>query len=210
MSKWGDAYTKMNKEEKKCFCKDNYGLFLPNKQLSMVVAGLLFLFFGVFMTGYFLGKGSSIAIITQKMQEDAIVDSVYSTTLVMGDGIQRSNAVNDELSLKIESDTTHIADAESKLPEKEAPENSTHEISRFYAQLIGFGTEKAAQKFAQKLVEKNIPVEVKKRTSKTAKGKVTYWYQVVTAPYENKNDLIAIVDTIIKDEKLKDVSIRTC
>jgi len=91
---------------------------------------------------------------------------------------------------------------------QDASENAQEQ--RYYAQLIGFGTEKAAQLFVKKLLAKGIETEVKKRVSKTVKGHTSYWYQVVTAAYSNKNDLSAVVDRLAKEENIKGACIRSC
>ena len=59
MSKWEDSFRKTsieNNGSKACHCSGNQGLFVPNRQLSVVVTLLLLLSFSIFMTGYFLGK----------------------------------------------------------------------------------------------------------------------------------------------------------
>src|SRR4029077_3747587 len=71
MSKWEDSFNKM----------DDQGLFIPNRQLSVVVAILLLLSFSLFMTGYFLGKRKAVEQFTQEMQQDAIADKIYTTVL---------------------------------------------------------------------------------------------------------------------------------
>jgi len=81
---------------------------------------------------------------------------------------------------------------------------------RYYAELIGFGTHRAANKFVEKLKKRNFSVVLKKRKSKTSKGKTIVWYQVVTEKFDNKNDLIAFVDILKDKEKLKGVRIIQC
>ena len=76
--------------------------------------------------------------------------------------------------------------------------------------LNGFGTLKAADRFVNRLQKKGIPVEVKKRISKTVRGKIIAWYQVVTKEYTDKSVLEKLVATLKKDEKLKDPSIIIC
>src|SRR5579863_4179789 len=71
MNKWEDSFKKM----------DDQGLFIPNRQLSVVVAILLLLAFSIFMTGYFLGKRKAVEQFTQNMQQDAIADKIYTTVL---------------------------------------------------------------------------------------------------------------------------------
>ena len=64
--------------------------------------------------------------------------------------------------------------------------------------------------FAQRLQQRDVPVEVKNRHSKTAKGKKVTWYQVVTASFSNKDELEKVVDEVKERERLKDVRILTC
>jgi hypothetical protein len=80
----------------------------------------------------------------------------------------------------------------------------------YYAQLIGFGTSSAAQKFSEKLQRRNYPVCVRERHSTTAQGKKIIWYQVITEPFEDKNELLAAIQKIKKEEKLHDIRIINC
>ena len=78
MNKWEDSF---KKNEPECYCSSNQGLFVPNRQLSFIVAGLLFLSFCVFMTGYFLGKKNVVEQFSEKIQQEAFADQVYATVL---------------------------------------------------------------------------------------------------------------------------------
>lgn len=82
--------------------------------------------------------------------------------------------------------------------------------NRYRAQLIGFGTLRAAQQFVDRLQQKNIPVRICERHSKTAQGKKVIWYQVTTEPFDNKKELTAFVNRIQKEERLKDICIVAC
>lgn len=218
MNKWEDSF----KKNENCQCLRNDGLFVPNRQLSLIVAGLLFLAFSIFMTGYFLGKKNVVEHFSEKIQQEAFADQVY-TAVVTAEQENEQKSVNTLLVTDADA-----VDMVSEIPTQSSNQNSNEEIvvaknteienttpqdisvARYYAQLIGFGTEKAAQLFVNKLAAKGIETEIKKRTSKTVKGRVSYWYQVVTAAYSNKNDLVVLVDKIAKEENIKDASIRTC
>src|SRR5690348_9219941 len=80
MSKW-ENFNKKTIQDNHCYCADNNGLFVSNRQLSAVVAGLLFLFFGCFIVGYFLGKRSSIEQFTQKMCQESFSDQIYTSVI---------------------------------------------------------------------------------------------------------------------------------
>lgn len=211
MNKWEDSFKKMsgeNNSNKLCHCSDNQGLFIPNRQLSVIVATILLLAFFVFMTGYFLGKKKVVEQFTQEMHQDAFADKIYTTVLSTQENQQLEN--NALL-------VTHVDDAVVESPS--AIENIalvdlapvvSDTTQRYYAQLIGFGTEKAAQLFVDKLLAKGIETEVKKRVSKTVKGRTSYWYQVVTVYYSNKNDVVDLVARLAKEENIKDARICTC
>lgn len=94
------------------------------------------------------------------------------------------------------------ADKKVKTEEKEQ--------AQYYAELVGFGTKIAAQKFADQLRKKSITVLVKSRQSKTAHGRITTWYQVVSETFSDKNDLMAFVDDVSARKRLKDVRIVSC
>jgi SPOR domain len=210
MSKWEDSFKKM----------DDQGLFVPNRQLSVVVAILLLLAFSIFMTGYFLGKRKAVEQFTQNMQQDAIADKIYTTVLQAS---SKASACAEATKDKTEdiADTLLVTHADENVAT--SPLLSHEEVAavqhvgadlektqHYYAQLIGFGTEKAAQSFVKKLSAKGIETEVKKRASKTVKGHTSYWYQVVTAQYSRKDDLLHLVDKLIKEENIKDARICMC
>jgi hypothetical protein len=191
------------------------GLFIPSRQLSFIVAGLLFLSFFIFMTGYFLGKKNVVEQFSEQVQQEAFADQVYTSVLASAnieENEQAEQAINQTL-LVAEADTMIASDATEIAHDVIKQDIITQELSssaQYYAQLIGFGTEKAAQLFVKKLSDKGIETEVKKRTSKTAKGRTSYWYQVVTVAHQNKDDLLALVDKIAKEENIKGAQIRTC
>ena len=213
MSKWEDSFRKTSVENNGstiCHCSENQGLFVPNRQLSFVIALLLLLAFSIFMTGYFLGKRKAVEQFTQEMRQDAFSDKVYTTVLSTAQENQLSidnpllvMHADDVADLSSQSINQDVAAIEQEIV---AQQHEHH----YYAQLIGFGTEKAAQLFVKKLSTKGIETEVKKRISKTVKGHTSYWYQVVTAAYSNKNDLVSLVDRLAKEENIKDACIRVC
>lgn len=82
--------------------------------------------------------------------------------------------------------------------------------AEYFAQLVGFGTAHAAQQFVQRLSRKEIPVMVRKRQSRTARGRFITWYQVVTEKYSDRAELDRLVQRLKKEEKLNDVQIVTC
>jgi hypothetical protein len=218
MSKWEDSFKKPITDldnSSACHCANNQGLFVPNRQLSAIVAGLFFLFFCIFITGYFLGKKYAAEQFIQKMQANVADDNLYVSTLPVDEAV-RGDA-DGLLVMNGESSSAEIVAHEELIPQEAVVTLNqdivipdTQEQKHYYAQLIGFGTEKAAEQFVKRLSSNGINTEIKKRVSKTVKGRTSYWYQVVTAAYHSKDDLSRIVDKLVKDEKLKDVCIRVC
>ena len=211
MNKWEDSF---KKNEQPCYCSSNQGLFVPNRQLSLIVAVMLFLAFCIFMTGYFLGKKNSVEQFSEKMHQEAFADQVYTTVVTSA---QENESKNINTLLVTDVDIVKLSQPADETNNQEviiAQEENSHvpEIpsTLYYAQLIGFGTEKAAQLFVNKLALKGIDTEIKKRVSKTVKGRTSYWYQVVTHTYTNKNELTEVVNRIAKEENIRDASIRTC
>ncbi len=204
MSKWHNSFSDRQISGDNCHCSNNKGLFIPNRQLSFIVAGLLFIFFGFFIVGYFLGKQSSIEQFTDEINRNAVSDQAYVAKIASNDNkhdcvivSEPENVIDGTVEVVIATDPV-VTDIQNETTQQ------------FYAQLIGFGTEKAAQKFVQKLQLKDIETFVKKRISKTAKGKTIYWYQVVTSPYDNKEQLITLVSRLTKEERLSGVRIEIC
>jgi hypothetical protein len=222
MNKWEDSFKKTlseNNGNKICLCSSDQGLFVPNRQLSFIVALLLLLAFSIFMVGYFLGKKKIAEQLCQEVRQEAFADQIYTTLLSSAQDQLFIN--NKELATNIDNNVISSEIINQNIIEQEIAKissvakvlNDTVENiaeQRYYAQLIGFNTEKAAQLFVKKLSTKGIQTEVKKRASKTAKGHTSYWYQVVTTPYSNEEDLYVVVNRIIKEENIKGVSIRNC
>ncbi len=79
--------------------------------------------------------------------------------------------------------------------------------TQYYAQLIGFGTKKAADLFAHRLREKMVKVNVQERRSFSPKGKKITWYQVITETFKDKDLLVNLVERLKKEERIKGVRI---
>ena len=184
MNKWNNPLNIQSEETTACNCSNSGGLFVPNRQLSLIVSSLLFLFFSAFMIGYFCGKKTAIEEHQSNNYNASAAQSTQEITIA-DHHKEENNRVNINNS------------------------DSNSDIKQYYAQLIGFGTEKAAQSFVEKLALKGIETKVQKRTSKTAQGRISYWYQVVTVPYKDRNELSLLVDTIAKEENIKGAFIKT-
>ncbi len=216
------------------------GVFFGARTISWITAiACVFLFFS-FFTGYFLGQKRAIARFTHKLDQDSFADQIYAALCSMDesqeltqtddatttddDALQVSTSSEEqkpaESSTRIASDQIELdeASAYASTPEQAnnqvettALENNTQEIStQYYAQLAGFGTAKAAQRWAHHLQKNGTPVFVKKRSSRSARGSLISWYQVVTERFQDKAKLEELVATIKREEKISDVHLVSC
>lgn len=98
----------------------------------------------------------------------------------------------------------------SIMPEKKSAEHvpsTPNKQHKQYAQLIGFGTKKAAQAFVQRLKKHDISVMVKTVMSKSASGKQRTWYQAITPTYDSEQALHDYVARIKRLEHIRDKDI---
>lgn len=214
MNKWENSF----KNNDRCQCAGSQGLFVPSRQLSFIVAGLLFFSFFIFMTGYFLGKKNVVEQFSDQVHQEAFADKVYASVVA---NMVEINSPEDqapqvaEVAIENSYSVAEIVhnDTIATTEDAHTRDDDHHELlssTHYYAQLIGFGTEKAAYFFVKKLADKGIETEIKKRTSKTAKGRSSYWYQVVTSNHTDRDELVALVDKITKEENIKGAQIRSC
>lgn len=217
-----------------CQCGDKSGVFLTGRQMSWLVSSVIMVCFFVFISGYFLGKKKAVEKFYHKIKQDSFADHIYSSMCSMYD--KQNEQLGEGGGTEIQLTDIGLVDADSmeqKLTgasqESEVaapkhggqttcvavdagvrPEFEVEERCQYYAELIGFGTERAARRFADKLSKDNVAVSVKRRRSKTVRGRVITWYQVVTGTFDDKDDLIALVDDVSARERLKDVRIVSC
>ena len=230
----------MGRDPKKnsCVCKSSEGLFMPSRQVSLVVASLILLFFILFTGAFFWGQKNAITSFTNKIEQESFGDQIYSSLCSLcdsqGDTEEEVEEHSDEASLEEGNqkiDSAQIEESasvqESKLKpvnvafegmQGQSSENTLQEeveetssaAPEYYAQLAGFGTMRAAQHFAYRLQKKEVSVIVKKRQSRSARGRFVSWYQVITEKFHDKGDLEALVKRLEYEEKINDVRIVTC
>lgn len=159
-------------------------LYLTSRQVSWLAASTVVFAFCIFIAGYVLGQKKALEEYNLRGKS-----SFFSSYM------QSDEVINDMPEDQLSSSSSNIDGNVSK---------------QYYAQLIGFGTLRAADKFVDRLQQKNFPVKVVERHSKTAQGKKIIWYQVVTEVFDKKDDLIAFTRKIEKEERLNDIRIISC
>jgi len=228
----GTSHDRKRSGQDCCVCNDKTGIFLTSRHVSWAASSLIVFSFFIFISGYFLGKRKAVEKFYEKVKQESFADQVYYSMCSMYDKADdRQHVEQDHGNLVTETDvaladvddqnktmTTESTDVSKELKMVTMESIQANNViavdkkdeRQFYAELIGFGTYRAAQKFADKLIKNNVTVAVKRRKSKTARGKMIVWYQVVTEPFGDKNDLIALVDDLSARERLKDVRIVSC
>lgn len=211
--------------QKTCQCQDKHGVFLTSRRFGWLISAVLLFCLFTFIAGYFFGKKNAVEKFYDKIEQDSFADHIYYSMCSMYDkgALEQNNGggtegdETTEASQPAAASTVKPADAVAQQPvvaqstvgaEKEKVEEK--EAPQYYAELVGFGTQAAAEKCAAQLKKKNITVLVKRRHSKTARGRVTTWYQVVSEMFSDKNDLLAFVDDVSARKGLKNVRIVSC
>lgn len=188
--------------EKKETKRKEAGFFLPNRELSWVIALALVLSFLMFCSGYFWGQRRAVSQFLYKVKEESFADGITYSLYAMGP--QELKETEEEIVVAPDEQTPEESPVE--IPENkdiipEAPRTV------YVAPLIGFGTLHAANMFEKRVQKSGIPVTIKQRSSKTQRGRKIVWYQAVTNEYEDRSELEKIIDRVKHDEKIKEVKI---
>ena len=188
--------------------------------MSWIFSAVLLLIFLAYMTGYFWGKKKATQeltfIVEKDIEQDNLItvlhtaeENVYNSvpeSLVESMCVVQSEIIKKEV-IQEKNDLINIS---SEIKADSGTQEDLPELKNYYAQLIGFGTQKAAEKFVHRLQENKLPVKMKKRKSSTAKGKSLFWYQAVTEVFKDKDELERLVEKIAKKERLSGVTIVSC
>lgn len=176
---------------------ENKDLQINQQQLSYVISGILILSFFIFLSGYYWGKKSAIEVWTDQLKAESLADKLYcafcSFNETTDEYISQANTESIAQAVKIHEDFNKIQGKENK--------------KSYYAQLAGFNSLKRAQNCIEKL--KSYNVKLVERKSKTSKGKLYKWYQIVTESTDNLEELNKQVEIIKKVAKLKNPIIAT-
>ncbi|OGB97101.1 hypothetical protein A3F06_04225 [candidate division TM6 bacterium RIFCSPHIGHO2_12_FULL_36_22] len=191
---------------------DKNKLVLETRQASWLIAGLLFLGVLIFISGYMIGKRKAMQELAHTVINDSFIDqaqhslySMYGQSPVTEEDKQQEPTEDALTSLMGPKDEQ--ADAlEVVTVKQEEPKKSTE---LYWAQLVGFGSEKQAENFVKRVTSLGINVILKKRVSKNNKGKTVTWYQIITPDYDSRQELDRIVSIVKRAENLKDILIKT-
>ncbi len=204
------------------------GLFIPNRQTSWIVSGILIFGFLCFILGYFWGHRRALQRFVAKIEEESFADRINYALYTMNDrDISEFEQEQEDINESNGSEDTNGTDDQEEVIEIEEPINNSKQATEseekaplqipilqtvqsttvFVAPLAGFGTLSAATEFAERIKIIDPQATIQKRASKTQKGKAVTWYQVVTGEFEKKEDLQKITSVIQKKEHIKKVEI---
>jgi len=192
-------------------------LTLNKRQTNIAFAGVIVLLAMAFIGGYIVGLRKALHEFSDRLAEESFTDKIryalyssYGTPATTpgpetedGDEVDKDGAQSEEKN-------QDIGDTEKEIEEKielvESPSQTEDEVS-YYAQLIGFGTLKAAERFVEDAKKEGFKTTIVKKVSKTSRGKTIYWYQVITERFTNKEELLRIVERIQFVHRLQQVKI---
>jgi hypothetical protein len=211
-------------------------IILTKRQASMIMASMLLFCLFVFIVGFFLGKRMTIEDFSSQITKESLDDQI--NFLLTTQSLQSSEddinlladfKTNNNLEIlpakSLDTISHGILHEDSKqksqknsyqtpnnIEEKIVSENKinnhpSHKNPQ-YAQLIGFGTKKAAILFINRLKKQNIDVILKTMSSKTALGKQRIWYQAITPTYSTDEELQDQLKKIKKLEHIRDKDIK--
>ncbi len=189
-------------------------LLFSNRQASWVLAIVIMVNATSFIVGYFWGKKVAAQQACYAINRESFADKIYSA-VCLHQGSPEDEQAAEEGEEENTAGAATGAEAEIEPPAGPTPQlASTHESEmveetpvQYYAQLVGFHAKLQAEQFVEKLRKRTIPVILKERVSRTARGRKVVWYQVIAGPYETREKVTAIVAQLKKDEKIRDVRI---
>ncbi len=194
---------KKNNFDGPCPCQDTTILALSRTAVSRMVAASSIACLFIFITGYFWGKKHATEAFMVAVTEEAFADKMQVALTTI------APASNPLETLVEQEDEKEVALEEQKDVTVEiAQEHATSSDKQYVAKLIGFGSERNANQFVKKLARRGVTeVAVAPQTSRMGNGRKRTWYQVVTKPFVDHQELVALVDRIKQIEKLHDVRI---
>jgi septal ring-binding cell division protein DamX len=189
-------------------------ILLTNRHLGWLVAAVIMVNSCSFIVGYFWGKKAAAETACYAINRESFADKIYSAVSLRQGELSEEQG-DDEKDDEGEGDSQDSAaavvaqqdDSTAVTDNEKVPQEVEESPLRYYAQLAGFHSSAQAEQFFEKLRKKAIPVILKERISKTAKGRNITWYQVVAGPYDSREKITAAVAQLKKDEKIRDVRI---
>lgn len=189
-------------------------LLFSNRQASWVLAIVILVNGMSFVVGYFWGKKVAAEQACYAINRESFADKIYSAVCLhqgspedeqaAEEGEEESGAAP---AAAVEAETEGTSEQAQQLTDAQKPAMVEETPVQYYAQLVGFHAKPQAEQFAEKLRKKAIPVILKERVSRTARGRRVVWYQVIAGPYQTREKITSVVAHLKKEEKIRDVRI---
>jgi hypothetical protein len=178
------------------------GLVLSGYELKYGGIALIFVMFFVFVGGYFLGKKRAYEELAVKYNDECFADKINQSLSSLYEQIDPETS--DVESESAEEDCSVIPVIVEHVGQVAEKQDESGELA--YAQLCGFGTRYMAEAYVERLRRRTIEAAIVERQSRSKKGKVITWYQVVTGT-KDKRELEELVKELEKDDRLSGVQI---
>jgi hypothetical protein len=177
---------------------------ITQKELYYGIAALICAAFFIFVSGYFLGKKMVLEELAAQYDDECFADKVYQSFALFAGSEPGEQSEGEEVEQESdqpgEQATQALRDVEQSQEQKQEPERPA------YAQLCGFGTKLAAELYVDRVRRRGISVAIVERKSRSSRGRVITWYQVVTQVM-NRPELEELVQKMKKDDKLTSIQI---
>ena len=179
-------------------------LVISQKELYYGLAALFCAAIFIFVSGYFLGKKRVLEDLAAQYDDECFADKVYQSFAALTDSSAESSngesTGSEQAEQSDEEGAEQAADAPAMGPAQEVSGATA------YAQLCGFGTKQAAELYVDRLKRRAIPATIVDRKSRSKRGRMVTWYQVVTQTM-NRQELEELLQKIKKDDKLTSIQI---
>jgi cell division septation protein DedD len=176
------------------------GLHLEKKQLNRTLALLIISGIALFISGYFWGQHSATEQVLNAVERDSFADQIYYSMCSANE--PRDEEEEDE-GQEDQSEPAEEAEGE----QKSATQEKAQPKKTYAAAIAGFGAQKTADRYAQKLKARGFPVHVAQRTSRSARGRTVSWYQVVTDPFTDRQEGERVVAQIRSQENIRSIAL---
>lgn len=186
-------------EKKSSPAHNEFTLMLNMRQISLAVAGLLALSFFIFISGYFLGKKKAIQEFSYHVDQESLADQIYSSMCVLYDA-KDDNEEDEDTQDENETIETTKGSEQKEETSSETSEKVASNQKNYKFTLAGFSAAQhdEATKMVTRLTKKGFSAQVNEIPSKTAKGKIITWYQVVANVMVGEGELEVAQQEIAK------------
>jgi cell division protein FtsN len=187
---------------------DKRGLHLEKRELNRIVALFIIIGVALFVGGYFLGQHTATEQVLNSVERDSFADQIYYSMCSAQEQKDEEDEQADEEQTNDQQEPISNDDA-SQSAAVDVKEQATQIQPRktYYAQIAGFGQQKTAEKYAQRLKNNGFKVHVVKRISRSARGKTISWYQVVTDDFHDVQEGERVISLLRVQENLRNIAL---